>query len=400
MKIRFSILPSISLALLLLLAGCGGGGGGGSSSGGTLTVSINYSSDAYLFHFSSIVPTLTGFQGHAPNCSLASGTLPQGMTLNSDCSITGIPTQLGVFNIVVHIGASGVSNQIDWSVGFAVFGPSVVYNFANSYTVGDVFDISPLNVFWTPLGNETVTYSIVTGSLPPGLILDANTGRIHGAITAAGSYSFKVMASASNGVNTATTTQQFTNNFTAGLPTVDYSSPTPWTSQAFTATPNLPLAGATYQFSMSNHNGANNVLPPGLALDSNTGIISGTPTTIVSGNYGIAVQVSSNGAVFTTYTTLSLNINSPVYIFYPGGGGTPYVNTPSIHLNSPTPVPGATYFFTIPQGMTLPSGLSLNPTTGVISGTPTGGGGSSSLSINVVITNNGISFPYTALVVY
>jgi hypothetical protein len=365
-----------------------------------LTVSINYSGTAYLFRSSSIVPTLSGFQGHAPNCSLASGTLPQGMALNSDCSITGIPTQLGVFNIVVHIGAAGVSNQIDWNVSFAVLGPSVVYNFANSYTVGDVFDISPMNIFWTPLGTETVIYSVATGLLPPGLILDSSTGRIHGSITSAGSFSFKVAVSATSGVNIATTSQQFTNNFTAGLPAVNYSYATPWTSQAFTATPNLPLAGATYQFSMSNHNGANAVLPPGLAFDSSTGIISGTPTTIVSGNYGVAVQVNSNGAVFTTYTTLSLNINPPIYIYYPAGGGPlgqPFSESPTIYVNSPTPVPGATYTFALSPGVYLPSGLNLNPTTGVISGTPTQNNGSSSFSVDVVVTNNGISFPLTAL---
>src|SRR5688572_25784633 len=82
-----------------VLTGCGGGGAGSSATtdsdlvDNTLYVSLTYGSATVpLFGASTVTPTASGFQGRTPRCSLASGSLPPGMVLNADCSITGRPT--------------------------------------------------------------------------------------------------------------------------------------------------------------------------------------------------------------------------------------------------------------------------------------------------------------------
>ena len=105
----------LAATLVLVLAACGGGGEGEGGRSETLTVSLDYTSNALLLRPSTITPVITGLAGHAPNCTLVSGTIPAGMALNSNCSITGTPLVGGSFPIVVRLGASGVSNTLDWN---------------------------------------------------------------------------------------------------------------------------------------------------------------------------------------------------------------------------------------------------------------------------------------------
>ena len=111
---------------------------------------------------------------------------------------------------------------------------------------------------------------------------------------------------------------------------------------------------------------ASGALPPGLLLASATGIISGTPTT--AGTFGFTVQVTDSSQVIVTkqFTvappppsgTAGSSYTIPISVpdTPPTGGGTPSCTN-----------------YELTSGI-LPAGMFLDPTTGVISGTPLDGG--------------------------
>jgi hypothetical protein len=112
-------------------------------------------------------------------------------------------------------------------------------------------------------------------------------------------------------------------------------------------------------------------LPPGLALNPTTGVISGIPT--LGGSYPFIARVTdANG--LTANTPILMPVSGGVFpanptLSCPIGGnaatdGVPYSH--SLVAGSGTPP----YTFSISAGA-LPTGLSLNASTGLISGTPT-----------------------------
>src|SRR5215467_9084353 len=107
-------------------------------------------------------------------------------------------------------------------------------------------------------------------------------------------------------------------------------------------------------------------LPPGLSIDPNTGLISGTPT--VPGNYTFTVQVKDSFTPPAAATQVyNLHVASPLVAVAPlGADGV--VNAP---YTLPLTAAGGTgnQSWTLASG-SLPFGLSLSGT-GVITGTPT-----------------------------
>src|SRR5579885_997489 len=109
-------------------------------------------------------------------------------------------------------------------------------------------------------------------------------------------------------------------------------------------------------------------LPSGLSINASTGVISGTPSSASSGNVTIKVTDSTTPTALTASTTLPLTINS--------AGLT--ITTTSLSAGTVGQSYSATLAATggVPpyswSVFGMPSGLSLNPATGAITGTPTG----------------------------
>lgn len=130
----------------------------------------------------------------------------------------------------------------------------------------------------------------------------------------------------------------------------------------------LVQSGGTAPFTWNVIDGS---LPAGLTLNSSTGIISGTPTTTGTSEFVIRLT-DATGAVGTT--SLSLDVDTSITIStttLPNGTvGTAYSSTLA-QLGGSAPLT-----WSVSSG-TLPAGLALNSSTGVISGTPSSAGTSS-----------------------
>jgi len=133
-----------------------------------------------------------------------SGSLPPGLTLDPNGTVSGTATQLGAYHFVVQATDSGT--------------PPYVVTQAISLNVtptplnisGAVLSPAPINVVYhsqIPASGGTPPYSftISSGNLPPGLTLNSATGNIDGTPTQNGTYNFTVSgADSSNPIQTAT----------------------------------------------------------------------------------------------------------------------------------------------------------------------------------------------------
>ena len=132
------------------------------------------------------------------NSYTRSGTIPPGLTFNSNGTLTGTPTTLGTFGFTVF--ASNVTGTGSASVTLRIDRPTPVY------TDNTVSSASTLGVAYSDgvAATDATNYEINSGSLPAGLSLNASTGAITGTPTAVGNFTFVIRASnETGGVNTS-----------------------------------------------------------------------------------------------------------------------------------------------------------------------------------------------------
>ncbi|WLT31390.1 putative Ig domain-containing protein [Geothrix sp. PMB-07] len=255
-----------------------------------------------------------------------------------------------------HCGGGGSKSATKQTTGSA---PSIAYPVQTlTATVGEALtSLVPTNT-----GGASEAWSIVP-ALPAGLTFSTATGQISGTPTAASSATTYTVT-ATNGAGTGTATISLTVAATLTKPVISYT-PSSANATVGVAMPSLVptnAGGAATGWTVAP------ALPAGLGLNSSTGQISGTPTVLSAAtSYTVtATNSAGNGTAKVSITVVAAQ-GKPVISYTPATINAT-VGT-AISTLTPANTGGAATGWTVAP--TLPAGISLNASSGQISGTPT-----------------------------
>lgn len=387
------------------------GSGSGSNSGPTvLPLSVVTSSLSAGSVGAAYSAGLSAAGGTLPyTWSIASGQLPAGITLDaSNGELAGTPTASGTFsftvtvkdaesqaqtataNIKMTVSANSGSNPTSGSGSGTTSstGPATPVTLLTasraSLPVGTVSKVYGTAV--TANGGTTpYLWTLTAGQLPPGVSMATN-GAVSGTPAAAGTYSFTATVTDSGSpAQTASVTDSITisgsstQSSTSVLGITTSSLPAATEGQSYGAT--LQASGGTGPYTWSISSGS---LPAGLSMSS-SGAISGTPAASGASAtaFTVAVTDSSHPAQSATLQA-AIQVLGPAQLaittswLAPGTSNTAY----SMQLLASGGTPA--YTWSIATG-SLPAGLTLGASTGIISGTPTATGTS---NFTVAVSDN------------
>ena len=257
---------------------------------------VAYQNQPYSFPI-----TVTGAAEGPINFTLNGTTLPTGLSLNSPGTISGTPMVSGTFPISVKVEDS--SNAI------AYYNCNIIVQQVLAVTstcpIPNAVLGVPYSYTFTGVGGQTpYTWQLETEAPIPGLNFNAATGVLSGTPTEVGTYDFGVLLTDYN-FNYAPISCSLSvvlSQITAACPAASGNIGVPYSFS-------ISVAGAqTFQWAL-----ASGSLPPGLTLNPNTGLISGTPTTL--GNYPFSVNVSIVDTQFPPVTySCSITIAAPLIV--------------------------------------------------------------------------------------
>jgi large repetitive protein len=236
------------------------------------------------------------------------------------------------------------------------------------------------------------SFAVSSGGLPPGLSLASDEGVARGTPTQAGSYTFFITVSYSCGLKFPSD-QQYTINVNPAPPHLVVSTtsmPDAAINQSYTA-PALTASGDT----VNSWTLAGGTLPPGLTL-APTGVISGTPTQ--SGTFGFTVQANGNGTTDTKQ--LSIFVVAPLELQSlvgkkPPTTGLTAKTTVNAQLTTGVKAVGGRAPYTFSSTGALPPGITLNTTTGALTGSGTTAGKFASTVTVTDSTGAKVSVPWS-----
>ena len=298
--------------------------------------------------------------GTAPyTYSIAGGALPAGLTMSSAGSIIGNPTASGTFSFTVTAGDSATpANVISGTFSLTVSFTPLVISTASPLPAGLTGNAYSQQIAAVG-GIPPYTWSVTSGSLPPGFTLSPS-GVLSGLPMASASYSFgaTVTDSASNSA-----ARSYTLSVTLGTLQITTVSPLP-SVLAFTAySATIAAQGGIPPYVWALSSGS---LPAGLAFNSSTGVVSGTPTAAGTATFTITIYDNNFHAASAQFTLTvggaAVSISTPTVL--------PSASDNVAYSATLTATGGvAPYTWSVTAG-TLPPGLVIS-TGGVISGTPT-----------------------------
>lgn len=274
-------------------------------------------------------------------------SLPPGLSINTSTgAITGTPTTAGTFNTSISATNSSGTDTKTLVFTIALSAPSINSALTASGATGVAFS-------YTITATNSPTSFNATG-LPAGLSINTSTGVISGTPAANGSSSVSI--SATNA--TATDTKSLTINISLTAPSI---------TSSLTASGSTGVVFGGYTITATNTPTSFNAtgLPPGLAVNTATGAITGTPTT--NGTYNTSISATNATATDTQTLVFTIALSAPSInstLTASGATGVVFGGYTITATNSPTSF----------NASGLPPGLAINTATGAITGTPTTNG--------------------------
>jgi uncharacterized protein YhjY with autotransporter beta-barrel domain len=364
----------------------------------TVTVSSGTINAATVGQSYTTGPTFSGAGGTGPyTFSVSAGALPAGLTINASTGVvSGTPTAGGTFNFTVKAidsstGAGPYNGTVAASITVNAATITVSPNFPPNMTTGQAYS----QTFTASGGTSTYSFALTSGAFPAGVTLNASTGVLSGTPTQGGTFNFTITATDSstgtgpyNGSHAYTLLSQ-----SATVSTSPTTLPDGAVAVAYSQTVSGTGGTSPYTFQMTG-----GALPAGLSLNATTGVISGTPTQAGAVSVTIVATDSSTGTgPYTGGRTYSFNIAAPTVAISPAS-----LTNPTVGAAYSATVSGsggtAPYSFSVTSGV-LPVGLSLNASTGAITGTPTAAG-AASFTITATDSTTGTGSPFTASQAY
>jgi Putative Ig domain len=301
--------------------------------------------------------------GIAPDTwSVTQGALPAGLTLNGTTgAISGKPTAPGTMSFTVAVSdAENPAAAASASLSISVTAAPLVITTGSVLPTGSIG--APYSVKLAADGGLTpYSWSLTAGALPAGLKLHA-TGVISGTPAGAAASTFTVQVS--DAENPSVTRSATFSLGVAATPLQVTTTALPGATVGAAYSRSLAATGGVAPYTWSVTSGS---LPGGLSLDASTGVISGTPATPGTSTFTVTATDAENPAAVAA-ETLSIIVSEPLTITT-----TSLPNaTPGQAYSQPLAANGgeAPYTWSVTSG-SLPDGLSLDASTGVISGTPT-----------------------------
>ncbi len=303
--------------------------------------------------------TLGVMGGTAPyTCATSAGSLPAGLTLASNCLVSGTPTTAGTVTFTVQ--AADSANPATTATGQVMLTVAAAPATLTFGTLPDGTTGTPYSAtLGVTGGTAPYTCSITSGTLPAGLTLASNC-LVSGTPTTSGTSTVSVKATDSaNPANSNTGQVSLTVNPAVTLMVTGPAGATVGTPY----TGSIGVSGGTAPYSCVITAGT---LPQGLGLGTHCSI-TGTPTTAGSANVTVQATDASSPANSTT-ATVSLTVSAaPITLTL----ASPAAATVSTPYTGTIPVTGGTapYTCTVNSGA-LPNGLSLGANCS-LTGTPT-----------------------------
>lgn len=319
------------------------------------TLGANYS--VSLSATGGTPPYIWSIPGSFAAAALPPG-LPPGLTLSSGGVLSGIPSQTGTFTFNVQVNDSSTANPQNAVATFTLTVnpfPTLEGGTLPGGTLGAPY----LTSLIAEGGSRPFIFVATEGFLPQGLALFAS-GVISGTPTQTGTFPFTVAATDIWG---ASVSANYTLTISSALTITTFP---PLNNGAVGSPYNLTFtASGSPPYTWSVISGA---LPAGLTL-SPSGVLSGTPTAAGAFQFTVQVTDKTTRAVSDAFNlTIAPQLVITTAVLPDATVGTPYPAGQKIAATGGTPP------YTFSTTGSFPAGLTLNSSTGAITGTPTQGG--------------------------
>jgi hypothetical protein len=286
-----------------------------------------------------------------------SGSTPPGLTSSLSggyLTLSGTPTTSGTYSFTIKLfGSGGTYDYASYSI--TIYPPPNPSWSGTTLADGKVSNAYSATI--TALNAVSITNPTCTA---PGISATASGTSVilSGTPTVAGTYS---VLSTATGVSGTTPADLNATLYIAPL------VPPAWSDQTVSTT---FVVGTVYADSVTatdatGYSVITGALPAGISLDAGTGILSGTPTT--KQTFSFAIRASNTDGYVTTATFAGVTSAPPVWTdqvladIYQG-------RTYSDGVSATDPISSSHTQYTVTAGA-LPTGLSLNATTGAVTGT-------------------------------